>query len=154
MSRNQRFALRMIAVAREKCLVPSWAPRDQESMEVYGGDAFNCLYRSPTGERCAIGVLIPDEKYDPGIEHMPASIIPRSIIEVDGAPLSAEDAGFDEFLRALQECHDHALRGARVGGAWLVQEEGWRERFLFLLDGLEARVRAVPTVFFDEETCL
>ncbi len=30
-----------------------------------------CMYRSADGLKCAIGVLIPDEKYDPSFEGMP-----------------------------------------------------------------------------------
>lgn len=28
----------------------------------------NCVYRNPDGLRCAAGVLIPDDLYNPGIE--------------------------------------------------------------------------------------
>ena len=27
-----------------------------------------CLYRAPNGDKCAVGVLIPDQVYDPGME--------------------------------------------------------------------------------------
>ena len=32
------------------------------------GDLDSCLYRDPNGNRCAIGLCIPDDQYDPGIE--------------------------------------------------------------------------------------
>lgn len=35
-----------------------------------------CLYRSPDGKKCAVGCMIPDDVYDPDMEHhMAGSVI-------------------------------------------------------------------------------
>lgn len=61
-----------------------------------------CRYRDSTGCKCAIGQLIPDDKYDP-------------IIETWGLPPVVEKGlvpGFDmddiNFLRDMQVAHDRA----------------------------------------------
>jgi hypothetical protein len=39
---------------------PSYAPDE--------GNSNGCWYRSPDGKRCAVGIRIPDELYDPELE--------------------------------------------------------------------------------------
>ncbi len=44
-----------------------------------------CLYRGPNGKKCAIGILIPDDKYDPEFENAStSSVIAAAGIVVDG----------------------------------------------------------------------
>jgi len=63
-----------------------------------------CAYRGDGGRKCAIGFLIPDERYSPNIEG-------KGVIELvdnvypDLIPTDGEEA----FLRRLQECHDTAF---------------------------------------------
>lgn len=40
----------------------SWAPSTRSHREM------DCRLRSPDGKRCALGWLIPDEKYDPSMD--------------------------------------------------------------------------------------
>ena len=67
--------------------------RCQESM---GGGW--CLYRNAAGLKCAIGALIPDEEYKPGLEHG------RLHAVLDACP-SLSRLPFD-FLKELQRIHD------------------------------------------------
>lgn len=34
----------------------------------------SCRYRGPTGDKCAAGMLIPDEKYNPNMEELPVDV--------------------------------------------------------------------------------
>ncbi len=58
-----------------------------------------CLYRGSGGRRCAIGVLVPDELYDPEWEE--TTITPR-ILALTGLDPDADLT----FARELQRCHD------------------------------------------------
>ena len=72
-----------------------------------------CAYRGEGGSKCGIGLLIPDDKYDPVFE---GSCVP------DGHPPSEgkryaflrvlNELGFGDdqlyFLSELQDCHDNA----------------------------------------------
>lgn len=60
------------------------------------GDSAVCRYRTEDGEMCAIGCLIPDDKYDPMIEGMP----------VDTSVFSFPNAN-TSFLECIQEAHDN-----------------------------------------------
>lgn len=61
-----------------------------------------CVYRGPDGLKCAVGVLIADDEYDPEIERNCWSAV-------------AHGHGFTtqhyELLDRLQEVHDEALAG-------------------------------------------
>jgi hypothetical protein len=60
-----------------------------------------CRYRGPDGTKCFIGVIIPDEKYDPSFEK--SSL--RHILEVLNF-----DVELSPFLRSLQCIHDSCAR--------------------------------------------
>lgn len=70
-----------------------------------------CQYRAPSGCKCAIGVLIPDELYD---ERMEGKGIPRLISELDSLDVNEGLAKFIKevlephfgLLHALQNVHD------------------------------------------------
>jgi hypothetical protein len=53
----------------------------------------SCVYRSPVGHKCAIGCLIPDDKYCPNIEGI-------GVVPVD------DGNGFWKLLEDLQRVHD------------------------------------------------
>lgn len=56
-----------------------------------------CLYRGPNGLKCAVGVLIPDELYDPEMEGLAAwHAIPHESDLFENI----------ELLRSLQHVHD------------------------------------------------
>jgi len=63
-----------------------------------------CYYRSPEGLKCALGALIPDEKYDQKLEGQSAYSV--EVLKAIGlGKTSREDK---DFLRKLQEIHDHS----------------------------------------------
>jgi hypothetical protein len=63
----------------------------------------SCAYRDPQGRKCAVGWMIPDEKYDPKLENRLASS--REVCEAAG--LNADYyAGESHFARQLQMAHD------------------------------------------------
>lgn len=63
-----------------------------------------CMYRTPEGLKCAIGHLIPDDKYDENFEKVGlTAVIASGALEPYG--LGAEDA---PFLTELQASHDMA----------------------------------------------
>lgn len=61
-------------------------------------DKFGCLYRSPEGLKCAIGCLIPDEKYSPSMERNLVDRLDLSLIGLSDIDLW--------FLESLQSIHD------------------------------------------------
>lgn len=82
---------------------PALIRQRQFSRKEYRGDDV-CLYRSPDGCKCAIGHLIPDEKYNPAMECKPiASIFSKMDLKelFENCDL--------EFLKDLQLAHDGAL---------------------------------------------
>jgi len=58
-----------------------------------------CAYRSPDGLTCAIGCLIPDERYDPELEGQSAT----SYAVLNAAGLTGEQA---RLASVLQHIHD------------------------------------------------
>ena len=59
-----------------------------------------CRYRAPNGDKCAIGCLIPDDKYDPSMEGHLISCSPL----IQDAIGASED--HIDFLTDLQRVHD------------------------------------------------
>ena len=70
----------------------------------YGG-VQNCMYRAPDGLRCAVGVLIPDNLYDPEFEGDTADCVIQKLFNKDRADWR-EHKG---LLLALQEVHDECF---------------------------------------------
>lgn len=73
----------------------------------YGRATTACLYRGPGELQCAIGVLIPDTLYQPGMEEQTIQsmfvLFPR---EMASSGLNVED---EDLLRDLQIIHDECL---------------------------------------------
>lgn len=63
-----------------------------------------CQYRSSDGSKCAVGCLIPDDKYDPEIENTPASVLGYDGLSKLGIEL--EDPNGMSFVSELQTIHD------------------------------------------------
>lgn len=57
-----------------------------------------CAYRGAEGRRCAIGFLITDEKYSPGLE----GLTPSDVAVRRAANINDDDC---EFAEELQEAH-------------------------------------------------
>lgn len=91
----------------------------------FNEDTRGCRYRSETGAKCAIGMLIKDENY-------------RGTIEGDGIwsenvqdALAKSGVPFDTFkmLEDLQVAHDDALWTFTDGYRNDFKAAGWDERF-------------------------
>lgn len=63
-----------------------------------------CKYRGPDGMRCAIGYLIPDDKYVPDMEF---SSIARNNLVIHAIGVDLSDDSMLPWLTGLQRCHDH-----------------------------------------------
>lgn len=60
----------------------------------------DCVYRSPTGLKCAVGCLIPDDKYDPELESRTIrTLLNRGVLPLEYSPHRM-------LLGALQGVHD------------------------------------------------
>lgn len=70
-----------------------------------------CMYRAEDGKMCAVGVLIPDEAYDPCIENVPVAFCSTYNQEEKAAKLFAilKSQGLERKLSTLlrlQAVHD------------------------------------------------
>jgi hypothetical protein len=74
-----------------------------------GSEDTGCLYRGPEGTKCAVGVLMSDEVYDPEMEGNALALL----FDPDATP----DGGFElpvwmkthfHLLSALQDTHDYS----------------------------------------------
>lgn len=63
----------------------------------------NCVYRGKDGLKCAIGCLIPDERYLPTMEKKTVETLLYDFPTLREVP---EINGNDELLQRLQSCHD------------------------------------------------
>lgn len=93
---------------------------NSEYVVAAGGAEFCCFYRMPgTTLRCAIGCLIPDERYTGTLEFTPVTCS-----EVwNAAGIKYHIAGQIQLARDLQECHDnHEVRHWAVCLQWIAEE--------------------------------
>lgn len=77
--------------------------REQGRQSNTAGPGSSCRYRSPDGARCAVGCLIPDDIYNPGIEG-------RSVNSA-AVQMLLMDLGLQQhksLLISLQGAHDWA----------------------------------------------
>jgi hypothetical protein len=87
------------------------------------GNVTRCYYRSENGAKCALGLLIPDEMYDPQMEGTPSQALlggwpqVRELLEqgYDGSP-DCFASSLWTFTRSLQFCHDTAVESCYDGG--------------------------------------
>ena len=89
-----------------------------------------CLYRGPNGTKCAIGHLIPDDKYTPDIEgeniYNKQEVLPKGV----GKHI--------DFLLELQDIHDE------------YPPEEWERQFALLAD---AHKLTMPQVTWSVSRC-
>lgn len=65
------------------------------------GSIGKCMYRTPQGQKCLAGCLIPDEKYDQSFETFTCEYEPiQDVLTEEGHHAS--------FVYQLQLCHDEA----------------------------------------------
>ncbi len=73
----------------------------------FNSDERICLYRDPTGAKCAIGIWIPDEMYDPLFEKNLASMLMECFPKVDALLGDLVPSGSIAFFNWLQRVlHD------------------------------------------------
>lgn len=65
-----------------------------------------CMYRTHDGLRCAVGVLIPDDLYDPAFETNEVRVVIQELFDTD----LADWREHKDLLIALQLAHDSCLR--------------------------------------------
>lgn len=95
------------------------------------GDGEVCAYRGAGGLRCAVGCLIPDDRYEPDLECR--TVDHRAVI--DALPWEV-GPGQLELLSALQAIHDWcAAEDWRSKLAALAEDRGLRAEVLERLGG-------------------
>lgn len=69
-------------------------------------DSGNCAYLGDGGKKCAIGCMIPADKYEPRFEGLPftGDEIRPVLEEVMGRPMDDDD---NTLFTALMYCHDN-----------------------------------------------
>lgn len=84
----------------EKTSLEGKFPAVQKNFDNVGGT--RCVYRSPEGNMCAFGLLIPDEQYDSSLEGLLVDeIIPEFLTEsIIPEGMTLED------LKEIQRSHD------------------------------------------------
>lgn len=70
-------------------------------------DNGECLYRGPEGTKCAVGILIPDDKYTPAMENLN----PYQLVEHHGLDFGDVETGF--LYDAQNRLHDIPAREPR-----------------------------------------
>lgn len=70
-----------------------------------------CKYRTPNGQKCAVGALIPDELYNPSYEGKAVHTINTFARQKFGELLF--DPKIEPFLTYLQDMHDRAAGAFR-----------------------------------------
>ena len=116
--------LEVIATVRAHLL-----QQNAKSINRYG----RCLYRGPEGRKCAIGCLIPDEKYDPAFEGFAFHPAPIPSLEIPPVPLKQISLLAAAGLEAIQLPLGRRLQA--IHDAYTVEE--WP----FQLDLIEAEER-------------
>ena len=91
-----------------------------------------CRYRAPNGDKCAIGCLIPDDKYDPNMEGHLISCSPL----IQDAIGASED--HIDFLTDLQRVHDFS------------NPSEWNERLQAV--ALQYKLEPIQTITVDRNT--
>lgn len=101
------------------------------SVEVHialdGWQFIACRYRDDAGHKCAIGHVIADEDYRPGLEDMALA----TVISLPRPSLVALYRSFGEtgFLGELQRAHDQAAGQGLSRGAYTENRERFRREF-------------------------
>lgn len=84
------------SLKKEKSVYSSSSIHIITQKQAYG----TCLYRSDNGKKCFVGALIPDELYEPNLEHRKGSTVLAALGLLPHRPLP------DEGIGALQEWND------------------------------------------------
>lgn len=80
----------------------------RRSVNSYAISGSYCLYRSPDNLKCAVGFLIPDNRYDPIFDQgTQTSVLNNQLLRALLKELYGPDLDLN-FLAALQDVHDSA----------------------------------------------
>lgn len=110
-------------------IVTQGGPSVEPTPDSYG---LTCVYRSPSGRKCAIGHLIADEFYEPCLEGKTVTMIYQVIERSLQVKLCPEDIA---FLNCLQQAHDVVAPSDQWSLFWKL----WRERLEMLCESWELR---------------
>jgi hypothetical protein len=105
----------------------------------------DCLYRGPNGLKCAIGFLIPDEKYNETLECTPAGDILCMIPEVFGFRQDFDVTEFNRvsvFLDNMQSIHDNTCLFET--GQWPISLIKLGQRFGLETDWIDKLCAVLP----------
>lgn len=104
---------------------------------------YPCLYRGPNGTKCAIGLIIPDEEYDPEFENERANTVLRKL-GYDFEPLLVGYLRIDADSVQL-ELHDEPAR--------MPEFDQDRERLRYYYRGVAAKWGlTVPSTIYSDGT--
>ena len=76
-----------------------------------------CAYRGKGGSKCLVGVMIPDEKYEPDIEGFGISSSVLDAVGLGSLTL-ADKTSMIVFLKNIQNAHDLCARLGFTWAAW------------------------------------
>lgn len=115
---NQELFDRVVTHARQqKCKA------EVETTDANGNKAMQCAYRTPSGNKCFMGALIPDEKYSPTFEGIGLCFVQRYETDVRFA-----------LARSIAEAAN--ITPEQYAFAWDVQKihdrvsvQGWEQAF-------------------------
>ena len=97
-----------------------------QSLDYILGDDGHCAYRGTSSRMCAVGCLIADDEYSPGMEGQ----------TVDGIDLPRRFRNHKPMLEELQRFHDYQLHwDSKMGGFSELGES--RLEFIRVLYGLK-----------------
>jgi hypothetical protein len=84
--------------------------QNEKSHKLIDDKNYACLYRSDTGMKCAVGCLIPDDKYSPNMEekNLYALVYNKENEGVLPSDLKAEFLNHFKLLSDLQTLHDNS----------------------------------------------
>ena len=80
----------------------------KENPKSYDSTTGYCLYRGPNGTRCAIGILIPDKLYNPGMEKSSIDSVLTNFPKLADY-LESKSMEDRVFMYKLQSCHDDPI---------------------------------------------
>ena len=111
--------------------------RQGKSVDGYG----RCCYRGPDGKKCAAGLWIKDEFYDPEIE---GEVIHQAIC-IAAAIESGVPDDCIRLLRALQRAHDGTYNGPNFGFDFLTECRDVAEKYGLSSAVIDDLLPAPPT---------
>lgn len=99
----------------------------------YDGEYVGCAYRGVGGSRCAVGLLIPDEKYSSDMEGcLPGSENVHQALP--GWARDLQESNENSLLNFAQRCHDLEAAKSEWSHELFLASLGRRSEFAAVLD--------------------